>query len=1029
MPKNTNKKNKIKAPRALSNFKKSMTTPAPKLDPCKITVQDSVPIKAVHDQYNLIEPYEGMFTKSYRIGENNYATETAETENTLLTQYRNFMNSLGDKYECAITIFNKNIDMDTFREQMFTKETGDQLDYLRQDLNEIIEGRIEDGKNGLEKVKYITIGVHEENAHKADEVFRKTIDQRINTSFQKIQSSATPLSVESRLELIHDIYNMDSQGEFMTKSKVTDADGKVHEVSSFDFNNMRSMGCTIADLVGPSSMQFYFNYIRLGNKFARALKVTNLPANLSDEFFVSLTDVSFNIMATINIQPLPPKRASFVAKNNLAAVQSQKQDAIKNNPTLPEDLLNPELQRGVNAAMELLQQMQENDEKLFKTTYTVVIWADSKEELDDYTDIVISNCAGAVVTLETMTNMQEEGFNATLPLCDNEISYKQRRTLKSSSLVTVANPFSNLELCDPEGINYSCHLFTRNIISYNRTTAVNANGFIFGKPGCFDRDTEFFNGTEWKSLADYVEGDRVLQINPITKDMTLVQPSAYIKEPCDVMYHIVAGDLDMMLSPEHRVLYYEPKEILSYSGDDNTKPQYHTPKQVHETSAQKLVEDLERGLFTGYIATDKGYILLDQSTATVTQKVPTDLMKYCFTVPTHALVVRRNGTVFLSGNSGKSFSGKTEMINVALSTNSDIVVIDPEAEYGVLCKMLGGQNVKLVPGGSARINPLEITSNYEWTEDHGNDDEDEPNPVYAKSAFILHLMEFLINKPFGLDSIQKTIVDEALMKLYSPFIDDNGDLMDIPPEQMPTLTDLAIELGKSREPEARELALGLKLYTQGSQNIFGGKSTVDMKNRFIVFNIRDVGEELQPIAMLIIMDFIQNKFFENQRKGKNTWLYVDECHLLLKDNRTADFLAALWKRARKYGGVPTGITQNVSDVIDNEVAQGLIKNCNFVMMLDQNANDRDKLADMLQLSESMCDVLTSAPKGQGVLFFGESSVPFYAKFPKTKKDGSPDPIYMAISTTQKEVTEYREMERQKRLAERKKARAEAAEKQ
>lgn len=997
-----------KAPKFLSNFKKAMTTPAPKVNPCKITMQDSVPIFAVHDRYNIIEPYEGMYTKSYRIGENNYQTETAEVENNLLQQYRKFMNSLGDQYECAITILNKNINMEAFREAMFTKETGDQLDYLRRDLNEIIESRIEDGKSGLEKVKYITIGVHEQNAHRADEVFRKTIDQRINGSFQKIQSSATPLSVEERLEILHDIYNMGSQGEFMTKSKVVDPDGKVHEVNSFDFKSMRQMGCSVADLVGPSSIQYYMNYIRLGTKFARVLKVTSLPANLSDEFFVSMSDVNFNIMTTVNIQPLTSKRASFVAKNNLAAVQSQKQDAIKNNPTLPDDLLNPELQRGIDAAMELLADMQQNDEKLFKTTMTVVIWADSKEELEEYTDVVVSNCAGAVVTLETMNNQQEEGFNASLPLCDNEIPYRQRRTVKSSSCVTVANPFSNLELCDPTGINYSCHLFTKNIVAYNRTTAANANGFIFGKPGCFDKDTEFFNGSEWKPISEYITSDKVLQIDPATHVKTLVEPLHYIKEPCDKMYHFIAKEFDMMLSPEHRVIYYEPQYVLS-----------NKPKRFSEISAEELFKRLNMGTFMGYIFVNDRYMLIDATTTKVTEEVPADNMKYCFTVPTHALLVRRNGNVFVSGNSGKSFSGKVEMTNVLLSTPSDVIVIDPEAEYGVLARMVGGQNIRLVPGGSARINPLEITSDYEWVSD--NDGEDEPNPIYAKSAFILHLMEFLINKPFGLDSIQKTIVDEALMKLYKPFIDKDGHLMQIPPEKMPTLADLRVELGKSREPEARELAIGLRLYTEGSQDIFGKHSTVDMKNRFIVFNIRDVGEELQPIAMLIIMDFIQNKFFENQKKGRNTWLYVDECHLLLKDNRTADFLASLWKRARKYGGVPTGITQNVSDVIDNEVAQGLIKNCNFVYMLDQNANDRDKLGDMLQLSESMRDVLTSAPRGQGVIYTGNAAVPVYAKFPTTTKDGQPDPIYMAISTTPSEVKKYREMERQKKLAERKKA--------
>lgn len=835
----------------LTNLMPGKGLPAPEPRPCRITVQDSVPIIAVHDQYNLIEPYPGFYSKTFKIGENNYQMETAQSQNLLLTQYRTFLNTLGESYECAITILNKKINMELFRETMMKKETGDKYDYLRRELNDMMETRLEEGRNGLEKVKYITVGVHEQNARKANEVFAKTIDNRINSSFQKIMSSATPLKIEDRMELIHDIYNPDAQGEFMSKTKIAGADGSVQEVSSFDFANVRSMGCTITDMIGPTSLQFGFNYIRMGRKYARVMRVTELPSNLNDEFFVSVSDVNFPVMVTVNVQPIPSKKGSIIAKNALAAAQSIKIDAIKRNPMQPEDLLAPEIQEQVDKAKELLTEMGENDEKLFKTTYTVLFWADSKEELDEYTEILKSNCAGATVTLSTMDNQQEIGLNATLPLCDNEIPYRQRRTLKSSSCATVCMPFSHLELCQPSGINYSMHLFSKSPIIYDRLLAANANGFIFGKSG-----------------------------------------------------------------------------------------------------------------------------------------------------------------------SGKSFTAKIEMINVLLGSDADVIVIDPEAEYGAICKLLGGQNVKLVPGGKSKINPIELTSNYEWVSDTDIEN-DEPNPIYAKAAFLLHLMEFMINKPFGLDSIQKTIIDEALHTLYAPYIDENGNLLPIPAEKMPTLTDLAIEIGKSREPEARELAMGLRLYTTGSQNIFGQQSTVDITNRFTVFNIRETGDELKPIAMLIIMDYIQNKLFENQRRGRNTWLYVDECHLLLKDDRTADFLASIWKRARKYMGVPTGITQEVSDVLNNDTAAGLIKNCNFVQMLNQEANEREKLADMLQMSEAMQDVLTNAVKGQGVIYTGEACVPFYAKFPKERKDGTPNPIYMAITSTQKEILEYQEAERQKKFAERK----------
>lgn len=839
---NTRNKNKPVVKKSPIAMMQQMPHPSP--DPCRVTVQDSIPIYAIHDKYNLIETYPGLYTRSYYLGENNYQTETEDVENVILTKYRSMLNAFGINCEMSVTIFNKNINMTQFRENVLKKETGDNLDYLRNEMNHLLEQRLQEGKNNIEKKKYITVGIHEKSASRAYREFTDRIDRELDTNLKKAQSGAKIIPLEQRLEIIHDTYNMGDQGNFLINTKVQDANGKMEKVKSFDINNMRKMGCTVNDIVGPSSMQFNNDYMMFGSKYARAFIISDYPSVLTDEFFVNLTNMDFNLIATVNIQPVPPQTAKNIVMFNYNAAQAvrtdERQALMRQN--LPEDMISPNTEKAVEKAKELMDDMSENDEKLFKTTCTVVIWADSEENLENNTKALEDNCRGMSVDINIMKLQQEMGFNSTLPLLDNEIPENRRRTLKSTSIATIACPFSNLELMEPAGINYSMNLNTHNLIIYDRLAQPNYNGFILGVTGA-----------------------------------------------------------------------------------------------------------------------------------------------------------------------GKSFTAKLEMLSVILGSDSDVVVIDPEEEYGGLAKLLHGEYIKLTPGGSAHINPLEISSGYTWSSSDDNA-ADETNPILAKSDTTINLLNTMINKPFGLDSVQETIIDECVHALYDPFV-ENDTLQPIAPDQMPTLTDLQKLFSQRTEPEARELSMALKLYTgNGSLNIFGDETNINMNNRFILFNIRDVGEKLKPISMLIILDFIQNKLIANRNRGRNTWFWIDECHLLLKDDRTAEFLAALWKRARKYGGVPTGITQNVSDIIDNPVAQGLLKNCNFVQMLNQDTSDRNKLAELLQLSDSMCSALTNAPKGQGVIYTGSCNIPFYSKFPATNDDGTPNVIYKAITSSLADIKKYKAMD-------------------
>lgn len=676
------------------------------------TSQVTIPIIGLHEKYGLIETYKGCYVKIFQLGDNNYLTAPEEEQEVDYRGWRKLLNSFGNDCEFALTINNRAINQQDFRDSVLIKEAGDKYDYLRKQMNTIILNRMNDGKNGIVKDKYLTVAIHTPTAKKAFEIFER-MAKSIDKSLQSIGSFAKPLCLESAIDMLYAIYNNGEEhivqfetagaldGNYEYKDDGHDFMMNVnYRKPYFDYQNMRSMGLSINDLLAPSSITIEKKCIHLGNKLARVLKVSQLPSQLSDEFLTNVTDMNFSCITTVNSKPIPAKKAEAIVAKNLSFTRDEKQKALKAGQKAgiyDDSYVDPNVLEREAEALALRDAMHERDEKLFDTSLTVVVFADNEQKLNEYTENIITEYKKASVTIGVMTNQQEEGFNSTLPLCYNQII--ETRTLTSSSNA-VFIPFSTLEINDDNGINYSCNLISKNLIVYDRMSAANFNGFILGTPG-----------------------------------------------------------------------------------------------------------------------------------------------------------------------SGKSFIGKTEMLNVFLKTNSDIIIIDPENEYAALANMIGGEVINIVPGGDVHINPLEIVVDYEL--------DNELNPINAKADFVLKIMECILNTPFGMNSIQETIIDECVHALFDPFV-RNGKLRDIPPEQMPTLTDLQILLSKRTEPEARELAMALRLYSgKGSLNTFGFQTNVHPENRFVVYQIRDIGDRLKNLAMLTILDSIWNRIVINRKIGKNTWFYVD----------------------------------------------------------------------------------------------------------------------------------------------------------
>ena len=342
-----------------------------------------------------------------------------------------------------------------------------------------------------------------------------------------------------------------------------------------------------------------------------------------------------------------------------------------------------------------------------------------------------------------------------------------------------------------------------------------------------------------------------------------------------------------------------------------------------------------------------------------------------------------NALILGTPGSGKSFSAKREIANAFLVTDDDIIISDPESEYSPLVARFGGQVIKISPTSSQYINPMDINMNYS----------DDDNPIALKADFILSLCELIVGNKEGLRPVEKTVIDRCIRQIYQKYFENPG------PENMPILGDLYQALLNQDEPEAKHVATALEIYVSGSLNVFNHRTNVELTNRLVCYDIKDLGKQLKKIGMLVVQDQVWGRVTENRSQGRSTRYYMDEMHLLLREEQTAAYTVEIWKRFRKWGGIPTGITQNVKDLLASKEVENIFENSDFIYMLNQAVGDRQILARQLNISPHQLSYVTHSGEGEGLLFYGNVILPFVDRFPANTE------LYRIMTTRLSEVTE------------------------
>lgn len=781
---------------------------------------------------------EKYYSKTIRFYDINYQLAQNEDKNAIFENWCDFLNYFDSTIHFQISFINHHSNMKEFESVIQIQPQNDAFDDVRMEYAQMLRDQLAKGNNGLVRTKYITFGIEAENIREAKPKLER-IEADILNNFKVLGVSAYPLNGEERLQILYETFNPEEKVPFQ-----------------FSYDRILRSGMGTKDFVAPTSFVFKEGKtFQMGNTIGAASYLQILAPELTDKMLAEFLDMNRNLIVNLHIQSIDQMKAIKLVKNKVTDINRMKIEEQKKavRAGYDIDIIPSDLNTYGGEAKRLLEDLQSRNERMFLVTVLFLNTAKTKQELDN----AVFQTAGIAqkynCSLRRLDYMQEQGVMSSVPLGMNMIPIKRALTTTSTAIFV---PFTTQELfMGGESLYYGLNALSNNMIMVDRKKLKNPNGLILGTPGCFTGETKLLlpDGRKVSFLELFAEKEEVFVNSFDFQKQELVKARGYDVRCTKEVTELVEVELEngetVRCTPDHWFLTQSAGYVEACNLKVGAK---FIPE--HEVKAVRFLS-LEEAVPV-YDISVEGY---------------QNFLLSC------GVVVH---------NSGKSFAAKREIANVFFATQDDIIIGDPEGEYYPLVHALGGQVIHISPTSHDYINPMDINLDYS----------DDDNPLGFKSDFILSLCELIMGSRNGIEAEEKSVIDRCLPLVYQKYFENPI------PENMPLLGDLYDCLRKQEEVQAQRIATALEIYVNGSLNVFNHHTNVELNNRIVCFDIKDLGKQLKKLGMLIVQDQVWNRVTVNRVAHKSTRYYIDEFHLLLKEEQTAAYSVEIWKRFRKWGG-------------------------------------------------------------------------------------------------------------------------------
>lgn len=781
---------------------------------------------------------EKYYSKTIRFYDINYQLAQNEDKNAIFENWCDFLNYFDSTIHFQISFINHHSNMKEFESVIQIQPQNDAFDDVRMEYAQMLRDQLAKGNNGLVRTKYITFGIEAENIREAKPKLER-IEADILNNFKVLGVSAYPLNGEERLQILYETFNPEEKVPFQ-----------------FSYDRILRSGMGTKDFVAPTSFVFKEGKtFQMGNTIGAASYLQILAPELTDKMLAEFLDMNRNLIVNLHIQSIDQMKAIKLVKNKVTDINRMKIEEQKKavRAGYDMDIIPSDLNTYGGEAKRLLEDLQSRNERMFLVTVLFLNTAKTKQELDN----AVFQTAGIAqkynCSLRRLDYMQEQGLMSSVPLGMNMIPIKRALTTTSTAIFV---PFTTQELfMGGESLYYGLNALSNNMIMVDRKKLKNPNGLILGTPGCFTGETKLLlpDGRKVSFLELFAEKEEVFVNSFDFQKQELVKARGYDVRCTKEVTELVEVELEngetVRCTPDHWFLTQSAGYVEACNLKVGAK---FIPE--HEVKAVR-------------------FLSLEEA------------------VPVYDISVEGYQNFLLScgvivHNSGKSFAAKREIANVFFATQDDIIIGDPEGEYYPLVHALGGQVIHISPTSHDYINPMDINLDYS----------DDDNPLGFKSDFILSLCELIMGSRNGIEAEEKSVIDRCLPLVYQKYFENPI------PENMPVLGDLYDCLRKQEEVQAQRIATALEIYVNGSLNVFNHHTNVELNNRIVCFDIKDLGKQLKKLGMLIVQDQVWNRVTVNRVAHKSTRYYIDEFHLLLKEEQTAAYSVEIWKRFRKWGG-------------------------------------------------------------------------------------------------------------------------------